>query len=115
MPPRSSPNETTFDGQEAGYSFSMNPLANSTTATDEIVDAVTSQAIDIAQDMVVPAAKFAAIRLIRNRAKTIVAVAVIAAVAVTLFKRKNSNETELTNDRPSSADGPDIDKSTEKV
>ena len=75
----------------------MTSLPTSNTVTDVVV----SQAAEIAKEVALPAAKFAAAHFLRSRAKGIVVVVVAASAAVFFLKRKQSSNTATEDDRPS--------------
>ena len=93
----------------------MTSLPTPTTATDKIVDVVASQAVEIAKDVALPAAKFAAIHFLRTRAKTIVALVVVASAVTLLVKRQNSTSSPDTSDRPSSNSGEEFTNAEERA
>lgn len=78
--------------------MTSSPFTNS--ATDQIVDAVTSQAVEIAKDVAIPAAKVAAGHFFRSRAKGIAIVLVAASVVTAMVRKKKVNSSSDT-DRPS--------------
>jgi len=75
----------------------MTSLPSSNTVTD----IVTAQAAEIAKDVALPAAKFAAAHFLRSRAKGLVVLVVAASVAAFVLKRKKSSDAASADDRPS--------------
>jgi len=93
--------------------MTSSPFTNS--ATDRIVDAVTSQAVEIAKDVAVPAAKVAAVHFFRSRAKGIAIVLMAASVIAVLVKRNKKANSSPDTHRPSSDGIQDVPAAKEEV
>lgn len=77
----------------------MTSVPTFTTATDKIVDAVASQAADIAKDVAMPAAKIAAAHFVRTRVKGIVALLLVASAMAMFVKRQKSASSTAAEDK----------------
>lgn len=92
----------------------MNPLPTSTTVAETFVDVVGSQAAELAKDVALPAAKFAAAHFLRTRAKGIVLALVLVTSIAVLVKRKKGNGSSEAH-RPSTEGRQEAANSKEQV
>lgn len=85
-----------------------NGLPSAEALTDRMVDTVASHALDLATDVAVPAVKFAAIRFVRTRAKTLaIGLVLLIAVPVVVKKLRARGDSDSTSARaPESSDNP---------
>lgn len=74
-----------------------NVVPSAEALTDRMVDTVASHALDLTTDVAVPAVKFAAIRFVRNRAKTLaVGLVLLMAVPVVVKKLRARRDNDST-------------------
>ena len=96
-----------------GYETAMAPteLLSSTAAasmTDRVTDAVASHAMDLATDVALPAAKMAALHVVKTRAKTIVfGVAALIIVPIVIKKVLAMRSDDPVDSRPEPTPAPE--------
>lgn len=72
--------------------------ANGVAVAERLTDTAATHAIDLATDVALPAAKFAGVRFVRSRAKTLVLLLVVAAAVPMIVKRVRHRDDESAKD-----------------
>ena len=96
---------------EALGSLASDALSAGDNVSGKVIDSVTSHAVDLATDVAVPAAKFAALRFVKNRGKVLVIGAILLVVvpmAVKKWRSRTDDNTSSTSTTPTTTGDNDV-------
>lgn len=111
------PNNTSAPAEAIG-SLASDAISAGDDVSGKVIDSVTSHAVDLANDVAVPAAKFAALRFVKNRGKVLVIGAILLVVVPMAVKKwrsradngsSSTSSTTTTRDNDVTADIPTIE------